>query len=397
LEAARLGFLGYLRRKGFSSQFVDQHAEDLMGHAYLEYSRKLAAGGRIENPPGWLIECAWRRTKSLLETLARTPRVVSAETTIEMADEGAGPEDALLDADRWRKVHEAVEQLSADERRLLALSYFEGFSVRESGRLLRWHSSRAQRTHERARERLHEVLGVGSSDELEIAVGLASYLSLAPGPSWEPRLPGGVEAMLDTAGRAAHDALGRAQDLARRVLSGGAADPSGAPVAAGAVRTAGACGAAALACVAAGVVGVGEGGPIGVLAPNSAVPEEPARKADAQAPRTPPAPILTPVPAAPNADSQGAPVSETESAGTRRKANRSANASGQSEIEPAEEQFDGLTRAAADEAAGPPAEPTASTVSRSGGSSEGSRSQRAPPAVVRAEDTQARNEFGAFK
>lgn len=397
LEAARLGFLGYLRRKGFSPQFIDQHAEDLIGHACLEYSRKLAAGEQIENPPGWLIECAWRRTKSLLESLARTPRVVSAEQTIEMVDGEPGPEDALLDADRWRKVHEAVEQLSADERRLLALSYFEGFSVRESGRLLRWHSSRAQRTHERARERLREALGVGSSDELEIVVGLASYLSLAHRPSWAPKLPSGVEGMLDSAGRAAHDAFGRAQDLARRVLSGGAADPSGASVAAGAVRTAGACGAAALACVAAGVVGVGDRGPIGALAPNSAVREGVTREETAlEAPTTAPVNTVAPAPGTLDTGGKGTPSSEAERAGSRRSAGQPAATSSQGEVEPAKERFEGFTRASADGSSAPTEEPTASTV---GGSSEGSGSEspRAPPAAVRVEDAQAEDEFGAFK
>jgi RNA polymerase sigma factor (sigma-70 family) len=184
LEAARLGFLGCLRRKRFSPQFISRHADDLFAQACLEYSRKLVEGVEIENPPGWLIECAWRRTKSQLEAERSAPRVVSTERSGSLAEEpGHDPEDVLLDADRFRKVREAVAELSVNQRRVLALSYFEGFTVREAARRLRWHPSKAQRAHERARERLHELLGVESSDDLVLEIGLAAYLSLAAQPS----------------------------------------------------------------------------------------------------------------------------------------------------------------------------------------------------------------------
>ncbi len=184
LEAARLGFNQLLRCKRFSPQFIESFAEDLFATATLEYSRKLAEGERIENPAGWLITCAWRRTQSHLEADGRRPRVVSVEKSGPLGDESDhGPADALLDKDRFRKVHEAVEQLSVDQRRVLALSYFEGFTVREAGRRLRWHPSKAQRAHEGAKRRLHQLLDVRSADELEIEIGLAAYVSLAANPS----------------------------------------------------------------------------------------------------------------------------------------------------------------------------------------------------------------------
>ncbi len=182
LDAARLGFVQLLRCKRFSPHFIDTNAEDLFGIATVEYSRKLAEGEEIENPAGWLITCAWRRTKSHLEAESRAPRVVSTEKSGPVVDEeGQGPEDILLSEDRFRKVREAVEGLSVDQRRILALSYFEGFTVREAGRRLRWHSSKAQRAHEGAKRRMHELLDVGSSDDLAIEIGLAAYLSVAVG------------------------------------------------------------------------------------------------------------------------------------------------------------------------------------------------------------------------
>jgi RNA polymerase sigma factor (sigma-70 family) len=264
LEAARLGFNQYLRRKRFSPQFISRHAEDLFGQATLEYSRKLAEGVEIENPPGWLIECAWRRTKSQLEAEAHSPRVVSTEKTGPLADESShDPEDVLLVEDRSRKLREAVGQLSLNQRRLLALSYFEGFTVREAGRRLHWHSSKAQRAHEGAKQRLYELLGVESIDDLVIEIGLFAYLSLAVDRSTDLTLPPGIEGAVEMIGRGASSAWARAQELARRLPLGSGAEPSTGAALGGAGRAAGICATAALACVASGVVGPGVGGVLG--------------------------------------------------------------------------------------------------------------------------------------
>jgi len=184
LEAARLGFKQLLRRKRFSPRFIEQHGDDLLGTATLEYSRKVDEGAGIENPTGWLIACAWRRTQSQLEAEGRRPEIVSTEVTGPVADElGKDPEDALLSEDRVRKVREAVEELPVEQRRVVALSYFEGMTVREAARALDWHPSKAQRAHEAAKRRLQELLGVDDADALEIEIGLAAYGSVAANDS----------------------------------------------------------------------------------------------------------------------------------------------------------------------------------------------------------------------
>ncbi|HEX9108125.1 MAG TPA: hypothetical protein VF832_12870, partial [Longimicrobiales bacterium] len=133
LEAARLGFVQYLRRSGTSPQFISMHGEELFGQAALEYARKRAEGVRIENPPGWIIACARRRTMSQFEAEKGRPRVVSSEQSGPLADTPErSPEEALLNEERFRAVRTAVGALSTERRRLLALSYFEGFTVRQA-------------------------------------------------------------------------------------------------------------------------------------------------------------------------------------------------------------------------------------------------------------------------
>ncbi len=261
LEEARLGFIQFLRRKNFSPQFIASHGDDLFATAALEYSRKIAEGTDIDSPAGWLITCAWRRTKSLLEAQGRSPQIVSTDKAETIKDElGQSPEDVTLDEDRLRKVQEAVGQLSVEERRLLELAYFEGMAVREAARQLHWHPSKAQRCHEAAREHLHKLLGVDSLDELEIIVGLAAYVSLAKRAS-APHLPPGVEAVTEAVSRGIAHGWARAQDLGRRLPLGGGTEPSASAALGGnAGRAAGVCATAALACLASGVVGPGVGG-----------------------------------------------------------------------------------------------------------------------------------------
>jgi len=308
LEEARRGFIQFLRRKRFSPQFIASHGDDLFATAALEYSRKVAEGEEIDSPAGWLITCAWRRTKSLLEAEGRSPRIVSTDKAEAIEDElGRSPEDVTLDEDRLRKVQEAVDQLSVEERRLLELAYFEDMPVREAARELHWHPSKAQRCHKAAREHLHQLLGVDSLDELEIVVGLAAYISLAEKGS-TLHLPAGVEAVVETVSRGIDHGWARAQDLARRFPFGGGAEPSAtAALGGGAGRAAGVCASAALACLASGVVGPGVGG-VNLIGDGGKGAPAPKQRNVADAPRV--------APLTPRSNPAPLPTSESKASGS---------------------------------------------------------------------------------
>jgi len=225
LEAARLGFNQLLRRRRFSAQWIGRHGEEMFGQAALEYSRKLAEGERIENPPGWIIECAWRRAKSELEAEERSPDIVSTEKSRPLAERvEPGPEETLLDFERFAKVRAAIGELSVDRRRILALSYFEGFSVRQAGERLHWHPSKAQRAHEGAKRQLHELLGVGTADQLEVEIGLAAYLSLTTGALGAGRFPA-VRALVERGTQKAVEGLAAVKQHAASAYSR-AVDPT---------------------------------------------------------------------------------------------------------------------------------------------------------------------------
>jgi RNA polymerase sigma factor (sigma-70 family) len=255
LEAAELGFKQLLRRKRFSAGFRERHTADLLAQARLEYARHVAAGEEIENPVGWIINCAWRRTQNVLKHESHAPRRVSGEAGPEFAVETRTPEEEVLAADRRRQLQAAIEELSREELRLIALTYFEGMSVREASEALGWDKCKGDRRHHAALKRLKQQLGVENIDALGIEIGIAAWAAAAAGSGAGP-----IGSAADALPRIATELLARAQELARRALTGGAAEPGIGSTAGIAARTAGVCGAAAVACLASGVIGPGLGG-----------------------------------------------------------------------------------------------------------------------------------------
>jgi RNA polymerase sigma factor (sigma-70 family) len=260
LEAARLGFHNYLWRKGFSPRFIETYGEDLLGRARFEYARAISRGAEIRSPAGWLVMCAYRRAQNQLTAEGAIPDLVKIEAAAAIPDEADVPEESVLEQDRAERLQDAVDHLPLEERMVVELFYFEGLSLREIARQLDWESTKAKRRHRSALEHLYEFLGVDSIDELEILVGLAAWVSLARERSAGLHLPAGLEAAADRGAHGIAAAWSRVQEFARRVLIGGGGEPASAAAASSAARTAGVCGAAAIACLATGVVGPGIGG-----------------------------------------------------------------------------------------------------------------------------------------
>lgn len=293
LRAAENGFLRLLRCKRFSTVWIEENAADLFAQAQKEYAERLAAGKPADNPVGWLIVCAWQRTKNLLDSRRRKPHSVPIEAEVDLADTSTPtPEQQAIDRDRVERIRKAMGYLSEEERRLLELSYFEGMSVREAGRELGWGKSSADRHHQAALERLRAMLG-GERDLLGMEIGLAAWLGRAKAHGVRAELPHGLGALLAEAAKSAAASVGNWIAEGWRRLSP-LSDPGSTAVASGAARTAGACGAAAIACLASGVIGPGVGG-VDVIA-HSAPVARPAKARQVAAPR-PRATLTSPSPA----------------------------------------------------------------------------------------------------
>lgn len=261
MERVRRAFIGLLHRRGYSPPFILDDGEELLAIAFTEYVRALDKGVEIEEPVAWTVNCAWQRTKNHLTAEGRRPRSVSTEKLAEVVDsDEPGPAETLEESERRRRIREAVGQLDEAQRQVIALTYYEGMSVREAARRLGWHPSKAQYAHKTAKKSLLENLGVTSRDQ--IAIGLAAFLTFGAHEK-VVSLPAGVEAVVDRAEHGATGIWGRLQELARRFGHGGSGDTAGVIASSGAGRAARVCaaGVAAVCLGTAGVIGgVGIGG-----------------------------------------------------------------------------------------------------------------------------------------
>lgn len=391
MEKARQGYRGLLWRKRFPADFILGDSDELLALAHAEMVRAMAQGAEIEDPVGWTITCAYRRTGNYLDAKSVRPSEVSIEKFVDLADSTAPTPDELAeDEDRWRKIREAVAKLDADQRRLIALTYFGGMSVREAARSLGWHPSKAQRCHESALRALRRRLPVRSSDELEIATGLAAWLTFDA--STGLHLPAGLEAVIDKTGEGAGGLWSRAQELARRLPFGGG-DTAAAIGGSGAGRAVGACAAAVgIACFAgAGAIVVPD------LANNGKDRPAAVEKREPTAPVVEREPIDLPVATTENSSTETAgnqPVEKRTAERQRRRAAAAAKASAQrAEADQVEEQTSGISRAASE---APPESSGASAAATESGSAETlvvpSGGEASPAA-----EAQAEQQFGAFK
>lgn len=261
MERARSVFIGWLWRGNLSADFIHNHADDLLGEAHGEYVKAVRRGEEIEDPIGWTVFCAWRRLNRRLE---RGPEAheFASEKLPELADPDAPtPEGEAEERDRVRKIREAVRQLRRDQQQVIALTYFEGQTLRDAAKTLGWGYGTAYRRYKSAVEKLEKhfrAMGIESSDDLWVEIGVVATLA-ATGA----RLPFHVHVMELAADKAEHlagdawersshlatGAWARVQDLARRLSLGGSGDAAGVVASNGASHTVGVCATEMLACV----------------------------------------------------------------------------------------------------------------------------------------------------
>jgi RNA polymerase sigma factor (sigma-70 family) len=267
LETARRDFRRMLRKKRLSPQWIEGHAEDLLAQAQVEYAAKLAKGEPARSVVGWLVNGAWWRAQDLLESEGRRPPTSSIEAAFHLADESEpGPEHLALRSDRAATLRRALSELPEKDRRLLALVYFDGESIRAAGRKIGWQKSAADRHHGEALKRLRLLLGDDRSLLSPAMLGPAAWIVLeAEGSATlvrAARLLGvPLQRTLAELAELGSGATQRVAGLWRRLSP--LADPAAAAAGSGGGRALGACGVAA-ATLLCGVAASGVVAPAGI-------------------------------------------------------------------------------------------------------------------------------------
>ncbi len=248
LEKARRDFRRMLRRKQLSPRWIEEHAEELLAQARVEYAARLAEGKAADSVVGWLINGAWWRAQDLLEAQGRRQPTTSIENAFDLADESEpDPEQQALDGDRANILRRALVELPEKERRLLALVYFEGDSIRAAGRKIGWRKTAADEHHGKALERLRAQLGDDRSLLSPATLGPAAWVALESEGSGAlagaARLLSPTHRALTDLAEVGSGAMHRLADQWRRISP--LADPAGAAASGGGGRALGACGVAA--------------------------------------------------------------------------------------------------------------------------------------------------------
>lgn len=325
LAEAERGAWSMLAKK-FSPTWIAKHVNDLVGQANLEYAEWLEDNPPADNPIGWLLNCVWWRALNRYESESRKPPTASLEVVVQLRDSSApDPERELLDHDRQARLRAAISHLDEKEQKLLALVYFEDYSIREAGRRLGWGKSAVDRHHKAAMDKMRAL--VGDRSFLSPAfLGPATWIAVngrARGDlprSWDTAL-----APLPKAFALASDAIEsgahRLGEVARRL--GPFADAGNAAATGGGGRVLGYCGAATAALVCglagAGVVGPGVGGLLHDPAKRHRAPVVTPKTTSTNSQAEVTAPVASPLPArSAEAEGQKANAAEGSEASTRR-------------------------------------------------------------------------------
>ena len=145
-------------------------ADDVASEVYLQVWRKAADFDPVRGSAiAWIMTICRSRALDALrrQSVAANYAAEFEQQSVNLA-EASGPQDLLAATDKASSIHNALLQLGASERQLLALAYFRGYSHSElaaiTGEPLGTVKTRIRRTLMRVRDSMQELrAGVGET------------------------------------------------------------------------------------------------------------------------------------------------------------------------------------------------------------------------------------------
>jgi RNA polymerase sigma-70 factor (ECF subfamily) len=146
----RKPLLRYLIGLGLSTD----EAQDIVQDAFLTLHQHIASGGSQENIRSWLFRVAHNRARNSQRTYDRR-FAAPLDPDIDSISDGATPEQAVLEKEKFRRLEEAIRSLAEPERECLLLRA-GGLRYREIGEVLGIATSTVADTVDRAIKKLVE-------------------------------------------------------------------------------------------------------------------------------------------------------------------------------------------------------------------------------------------------
>jgi RNA polymerase sigma-70 factor (ECF subfamily) len=150
----RQPLLRYLVCLGLSTD----EAQDVVQDAFLGLQRHLASGGSHENIRGWVFRVAHNEARNRQNSYHRR-FVEPLDAEVDFVANGATPEKAVLEKEKYRRLGKAIGALNASERECLLLRA-GGLRYRGIGEVLGMATSTVAATVERAIKKLAEKCNV---------------------------------------------------------------------------------------------------------------------------------------------------------------------------------------------------------------------------------------------
>jgi RNA polymerase sigma factor (sigma-70 family) len=253
---------GKLRAHHISDSFFDRYGEDAVQKGLVEYLRATADGVEVQEPRAFVLQAAFRRAIDELRREARRADGDALEQVLESGRSSAPPaEDEAIANIEAGRLQEAIDSLSLEERRILALHYFEEVGQRRGAELLFMSERTFRRRLKRAQAHLARLLGAPTAEpdtHRGVEIGLAAWAGLGGGRAVVASgAAGHLVAALESARAGAVRLLDRFRGPGTRLATSEAPERFGAIAGGPAGKVVGGCAGAAVVCVLSGVVGPG--------------------------------------------------------------------------------------------------------------------------------------------
>lgn len=248
-----------LRSHRLSESFIDRYGDDALQKGLVEYLRAREAGTEIRDPGGFVVQAAFRRAIDDLRREAREVDGAAIDALLESGRSAAPPaEDVAIAQISAAELHDAIDQLPAEERQALSLYYFEELSNSRAAEVLYCSERTFRRRLGTALSHLSRAIGATAptpGSDLALEVGVVSWVSLGGARvliSAHPLAP--LTGAFETGAQFVARQLERIRDPATRLSSNGTSEQISAVASGPAGKVIGGCAGAAIVCALTGVV-----------------------------------------------------------------------------------------------------------------------------------------------
>ncbi len=248
-----------LRSHRLSESFIDRYGDDALQKGLVEYLRARKTGKEIHDPGGFVVQAAFRRAIDELRREAREADGAAVDALLESGSSAAPPaEEVAIAQISAAELHDAIDQLPAEERQALSLYYFEELSNNRAAEVLYCSERTFRRTLKTALGHLSRAIGAPAPEpgsDLALEVGVISWVSLAGAKvliSAHPLAP--LTGALESGAQFIARQFDRVRDPATRLSSNGTSEQISAVASGPAGKVIGGCAGAAIVCALTGVV-----------------------------------------------------------------------------------------------------------------------------------------------